>query len=204
MVSSENAGNGSPGYGDPETRERILTVTWELVAEHGAGLRLGDVAKAAGVSRQAVYLHFGDRAGLLVGLVQHMDQVLRLDTAIEQVFAAPASDELLWRTMRLNTEFWETVAPVARVLLAAQHDDDAVAAAWRDRMDLRRGVFGSIIQRIADAGDLADGWTVDRAAATLYVVAAFEPWRELTGELGWDHDTYVDEMTRVLSGAFLA
>lgn len=190
-------------YGDPDTRQRILTATWELITERGAALKLSDVATAAGVSRQAVYLHFGDRSGLLVGLVQHMDVVLELDAALGEVFAAPTSDELLRRAMRLNAEFWATVAPVARVLVAARHDDDAIAAAWRDRMDLRRVVFGSLVQSIADAGELATGWTVERGAATLYAVAAFEPWRELIDEIGWNDDTYVEEMTRLLAGALL-
>ena len=33
-----------------------------------------DVARAAGVSRQAVYLHFGSRAGLLVAMARHHDR----------------------------------------------------------------------------------------------------------------------------------
>ncbi|MDH3426552.1 MAG: TetR/AcrR family transcriptional regulator, partial [Acidimicrobiia bacterium] len=55
-------------YGDPSTRARILDATWELVAEQGAGLKLSEVASRASVSRQAIYLHFGDRPGLLVAL----------------------------------------------------------------------------------------------------------------------------------------
>ncbi|MEE9416418.1 MAG: TetR/AcrR family transcriptional regulator [Acidimicrobiales bacterium] len=193
-----------PTYGDPDTRQRILAATWSLVSERGAGFKLRDVAQTSGVSRQAVYLHFGDRAGLLVGLVQHMDDVLDLGASLSHVFEAPTSSELLQRAMRLNTEFWDTVAPVAQVLEAAQHDDQAITAAWRDRMRLRQQVFGMMIQRIADNGQLATGWTIDRGAAMLYAVAGFEPWRELTRELGWDHDTYVEEMTRILTRAMLS
>ena len=37
-------------------------------------LRLADVADRADVSRQAVYLHFGDRAGLVLGLLGWVDE----------------------------------------------------------------------------------------------------------------------------------
>ena len=60
-------------YGDPATRRRILQAAWELLEQRGAGVRLVDVADRAGVSRQAVYLHFGDRSGLLVALVDFID-----------------------------------------------------------------------------------------------------------------------------------
>ena len=52
--------------------------------------------------------------------------------------AAPTGDELLERAMQLNTDFWTAVCPVAQVLEAAQHDDEALGAAWRDRMGFAR------------------------------------------------------------------
>ena len=42
-----------------ETREKIMRATWKLLEESGgSGVRMSDIAKAAGISRQAVYLHF--------------------------------------------------------------------------------------------------------------------------------------------------
>ncbi|MCB0952277.1 MAG: helix-turn-helix transcriptional regulator, partial [Microthrixaceae bacterium] len=77
------------GYGDPETRNRILEAAWSLLAEHGAQIKLADVAARASVSRQALYLHFGDRAGLLVALVNHMDESLDLGESLVEVYSAP-------------------------------------------------------------------------------------------------------------------
>lgn len=193
----------TPGYGDPETRNRILEATWELVAEQGARLTLADAAARASVSRQAVYLHFGDRAGLLVALVQHMDSTLDLGESLAVVHAAPDGASLLEAAMRLNTTFWAQVFPVAQVLEAAQHDDDALGAAWRDRMRFRHSTFRAMIEALAERGELAEGWTVDDAAAILYAVAHFDTWRELVVELGWSNDHYVESMTRVLRRALL-
>ena len=193
----------SAGYGTPETRDRILTAAWALVAERGARIKLADVAARASVSRQAVYLHFGDRAGLLVALVNHMDESLDLGESLAQVHAAPDGAALLEAAMRLNTSFWAQVLPVAQVLEASQHDDDALGAAWRDRMQFRHATFRGMIEALADRGELAEDWTIDDAAALLYAVAHFDTWRELVAELGWSHERYVDSMTRLLRRALL-
>ena len=194
----------SGSYGDPETRTRILTVAWELIAERGSGLKLSEVAEHAEVSRQAVYLHFGDRNGLLLALVQHMDDTLALGDSLAEVFAAPTGAELLERAMRVNAEFWAGVVPVAQVLEAAQYDDEALGAAWRDRMQLRQNVFTMMIQQIADRDELADDWTIDDAAAVLYAIAHFDTWRELTRQLNWTDDHYVENLTRLLRRSLLA
>ena len=193
----------SSAYGDPGTRARILDATHELITTRGSNLKLSDVAERAGVSRQALYLHFGDRTGLLVALVNHMDSTLELGPALDHVLAAPTGAELLERAMRLNTRFWAAVAPVAHVLQAAQHDDDALGTAWRDRMQFRHHVFTEMIRAIADNNELADDWAVDDAAATLYAIAHFDTWRELTQHLGWNDDRYVDHLTTVLRRALL-
>lgn len=193
----------SIGYGDPETRNRILRATWELVAEQGAQLKLVDVAARASVSRQAVYLHFGDRAALLVALVNHMDESLDLGESLAAVHAAPDGAALIEAAMRLNTTFWAQVFPVAQVLEAAQHNDEALGAAWRDRMQFRHATFRAMIETLDKRDELAEVWTHDDAAATLYAVAHFDTWRELVIELGWSDDRYVQSMTRLLHRALL-
>lgn len=190
-------------YGDPSTRARILDAAWALVSEKGIGLKLSDVAAQASVSRQAVYLHFGDRSGLLVALVQHIDDTLDLGESLAAVHAAPDGAALLEAAMRLNTMFWAQVLPVAQVLEAAQNDDEALGNAWRDRMRFRQAVFRGMIESLADRGELDESWSVDDAAATLYAVAHFDTWRELRLQLGWTDEHYIDAMARLLQRALL-
>ena len=191
-------------YGDPQTRTRILEIAWGLVSERGSRLKLSEVAERAAVSRQAIYLHFGDRNGLLLALVDYMDKTLELGESLAHVHAAPTGAELLERAMRLNTEFWTAVFPVAQVLDAAQYDDQALGAAWRDRLKFRQLTFGSMIRQLADNGELSDVWTVEDASDMLYAVAHFDTWREFTRQLGWSDDHYVNATTTLLSRALLA
>jgi AcrR family transcriptional regulator len=56
------------------------SVAWRLMEERrGRGVRMRDIAEAAGVSRQAVYDHFGTRAKLLVATTHYVDEVRGLE-----------------------------------------------------------------------------------------------------------------------------
>jgi AcrR family transcriptional regulator len=101
---------------------------------NGQGVRMSDVAGAAGVSRQAVYDHFGSRADLMVATVRHGDEALGLDERLRRYRAATGGTERLGAFV----EFWGNYVPeihgIAMALLAARETDEAVAAAWDDRM----------------------------------------------------------------------
>ena len=191
-------------YGDPDTRKRILQTTRTLIAERGSKLKLSEVADRAGVSRQAVYLHFGDRTGLLLALVQYMDETLELSDSLARIFEAESGAEVIARTMALHSSFNAAIDPVAMMLEAAQYDDTALGAAWRDRMRFRHAVHRKIVQRIADLGELAGAWNPDTAADLFYAISLPGPWRELTREFGWDEGRYVGAMTMLLERALLA
>ena len=192
MSSAESA------YGDPDTRRRILLATWEVIEEIGADIRISDVAERAGVSRQAIYLHFGDRASLLLALVAFMPEALGFQELLAHVFAAESGVEMLRRAVVLHATYSAKIDSVARVLEAAQYQDAAVGAAWRDRMNRSRAAHRAIIERIATEGRLAEGWTVDESADLFYTVTMQGPWRELTRELGWSPEQYAERMTKLL------
>jgi hypothetical protein len=70
-------------------------------------------------------------------------------------------------------------------------------------MRFRQATFRSMIETLAQRGELAQGWSIDDSAATLYAVAHFDTWRELVVELDWSDDLYVGSMTRLLRRALL-
>ena len=49
---------GSTPRSDEEAIDRILNAVDEVVAEHGSAIRLADVARKLGVTRQTVYRYF--------------------------------------------------------------------------------------------------------------------------------------------------
>jgi AcrR family transcriptional regulator len=72
---------GSTPSSDEEAISRILNAVDEEIAEHGAAIRLADVARRLGVTRQTVYRYFPNADALLIASAMRavngfIDQVL--------------------------------------------------------------------------------------------------------------------------------
>ena len=190
-------------YGDPETRRRILDTAWALLEEQGTGVRIADIAAKAGVSRQAVYLHFGDRTSLFVALGDHVDVSFGRDRLRAHVFGAPTGVESLRRWVQTMSWYTAKIDTVSRIVELAAESDEALAAVWKDRMTGRRGHVRRIAERIAAEGQLADGWTADAAADLIFAVTLPGPWRVLTSVVGWSNERYADVITGLLELSLL-
>ncbi|MFG3496215.1 TetR/AcrR family transcriptional regulator [Streptomyces sp. NPDC047928] len=72
-------GEATPVRADAErNRARLLEAAARLAAEHGAGnLTMEAVACAAQVGKGTVFRRFGDRTGLLLALLDHVEQQLQ-------------------------------------------------------------------------------------------------------------------------------
>ena len=80
---------------DSDTRQRILKQALRLLEENrGKNVRMNDIAKAAGVSRQAIYLHFKSQADLMIATVQFGDQLQGAATLVEPWRKAVGVDKL--------------------------------------------------------------------------------------------------------------
>lgn len=189
---------------DRSTREVILDAAVRLLTERGAGVRLEDIAEEAGVSRQTVYVHFGSRTGLLLGLVERVDTSGILEPLIERVVEATTSPEALDAVVRLHAEYSPVAYPVARVLMHGRHEDDALRIAWDDRMEARRGLYREVAERLERDGLLAAEWTVEAAVEVVFALTSWQVWEQLVVDQGWSKDAYGDRLTRVLRRTLLA
>ncbi len=187
-----------------ETRTRILEATVRMLEEHGGrGVRMGDIAKAAGISRQAVYLHFASRAELLVAATRYLDEILDVDRRLAPSRAATSGAERL----ALYIDCWGHYIPeiygVAKALLLAQDTDEAAAAAWNDRMLAMRDGCRAAIEALHSDGNLAPEWTPKRATDALWTMLLVPNWENLTVECGWSTRQYVHWMKTVAKRTFI-
>ena len=186
-----------------ETRARILEAAWELVRARGAAaVTMQDVASAAGVSRQLVYVHFGDRAGLLVAMTRHHDERSGFLERVAATRTLPPAEGL----EALLREWWRyipDILPVASALYAAAGTGEDAAVAWRDRMEDLRTSFRIALARVRKDGRLARGWTVDAAADWIWMRSHLSGWQQLVGEQGWRPERYVDRATRSILAELL-
>jgi len=187
-----------------ETRTRILDAAWSQVLEHGTGgVSVKAIAEAAGVSRQLVYFHFRNRAGLLTAMARHRDAtrgfVARV-TAAEALPPAPALAALL----RAWCLYLPEILPVARALEAAHITGDEGGEAWRDRMDGLRETIAAGVDRVARDGGLAAGWSAETAADWLWAELQPAAYAHLAAWRGWTAEDYAERTVSALLGAVLA
>lgn len=187
-----------------ETRTRILEAAARILEERrGKGVRMSDVAEAAGVSRQAVYLHFGSRAELMVATARYGDEVRGLDERLRGYRAAISGVDRLGAYI----EFWGNYIPeiygIARAIRADRETDEAARAAWDDRMGAVHDACRDIIGRLYADGMLNGGWSLDEAADLLWTMLSIGNWEDLTTGCGWTTGRYIAGMQDLTRRAFV-
>jgi AcrR family transcriptional regulator len=151
---------------------------------------MSDIAAAAGVSRQAVYLHFRSRADLLVATTRYMDEVSGVEERLADFREAATGEARLAALVRFWGEHVPSIYGVARALLATYDTDEAAAAAWRDRMAAVRDGCQAVVMDLQRDGTLAEVWTPQRATDLLWSMLSVRMWEHLTIECGWSPDEY--------------
>lgn len=171
------------------TRDAVLEAAWKRL-ERGDAARLEDVATDAGVSRQAVYLHFESRGGLLLALVEHIDTKLGLYGRLEEVNAIRDPVERLVATVGLTADYQPKIHAVGMAMYHAARTDDAVRRAYDDRMALRRAGLVEILEALEKRKRLVGPWSVIETADILWAAGAPTSYEQLVVQRGWRPGRY--------------
>src|SRR3954451_12251263 len=168
-----------------DTRARILEAAIREVEAHGtADVTMAQVAAAAGVSRQLVYFHFANRAGLLTAMAGYSDEAAGFveQARVSRTLPPAAGFEHLVRSW---CAYMPQIEPITRALEAALMTGEDGAVSWRDRMEELREALRIALDRLARRDALAAGWSVDTAADWAWSRIQPSTWRHLVGERRW-------------------
>jgi AcrR family transcriptional regulator len=177
------------------TRDRILDAAAGILKKHGTAPTMSAIARAAGISRQALYLHFADRTALLVALVAHIGDREQLPAGIAAMDAAGDAAGQIRAWAHMQTWRNPRITAMGRALDSARHTDPSAAAAYRDRTGNRMRGALSIIQRLREEGRLHPTWTTAEAAALLWELTSFHVWDDLVNEAQIPPGRYVEIIT---------
>lgn len=189
-----------------DTRSRVLDVAWDMIAARGnAALSLVDVAREAGLSRQTLYLQFGSRAGLLLAMVEHMDQRSAAPAALAEARRSGDAKAAFEPYVRAWFDYLPRVFPVARALAAAATAGDVEARdAFDSRMAMLRAGFLQMTRALHEAGALRRGWTPAAAADWLFAMTHVDTWQHLVVEARWKPRDAIDRVVATLRETLLA
>lgn len=185
------------------TKTKILQAMLDLLyADPPAKTRMADVAKQAGVSRQAVYLHFDTRADLLIAATHFLDE--KLDTNVR--LAASRTAQFGRDRLHYFVSAWGNYIPeiyrVATALISMSDTDSAANAAWEKRMqDMREGCAAAIDALDAD-GTLSPDFSTEDATDMLWTLLSISNWEHSTRACGWSQEKYLAMITRVTRNLF--
>lgn len=176
-------------------RNRILDTAREMTEKQGTPPTMSALARGVGISRQALYLHFPDRAQLLLALVARVDEQEQLQADVAAVTQAPDAASAIRAWAHLQARRRPTFAPVARALASTRHADPSSSAAWADRAGYRMRLAASIIERLREEGRLDPAWTTAEAAALLWELNSFHVWDDLVNGAQIAPDRYAEIIT---------
>ncbi len=164
---------------------------------------MAQIAELAGVSRQALYLHFADRTALYLEVSRTLDASLRTPDRQRRVDDAPTGREALREAIALQAWLKPRLRGVATAMDVLRRTDPAADAAWKEREHARLERCEQVVRRVAAEGDLAPGWDVGAAARCLWAVTSQRVWDDLVVDQGWSSARYRRHLTKLLEAALL-
>jgi AcrR family transcriptional regulator len=191
----------------PETTTTMLDAAWRLMVETGqADASLTEIARAAGVSRQSLYLAFGNRAGLLAAMARRQEAASPHARRMTEIAEGPVTcPEVLLAFVEAWLAHLPGLYPVGVLLAAAAVTDDQAAQALSD--GLAGGVqrkYAAILRQLAAESLLAPGWEPLQAAEFCWSLTHVDAWKHLVVERGWSEAAFLRNRQAVIRATLLA
>jgi AcrR family transcriptional regulator len=193
-----------------ESRRRVLDAAHELLVSAGfAGMRLADVAEAAGVSVETVYKQFRNKGGLLKAVYDVRlagdDDPVPLGERPEYLAMIEEQDPA--RKIRLyaglGRRISERAGPLTIRVLECRGAHPEVEEFART-IEAER-LFGAtaFVGHLDQSGVLRPDLDADRARDELWVLISPEVWAQLVQRRGWTNDQYEAWLGEAVSAALL-
>jgi len=164
---------------------------------------MSDIAKAVGISRQALYLHFDSRTELMLATVDYVDEVKGLSERLKPFRAATTGIELLETCVGVWGNHIPEIHGLANALFNTRETNEATASAWNGRMADLQNICQRIIDTLHREGILAPKWSRRKAAEMLWAMISIQNWERLAIECGWSTNQYIRSMKILLKSTFV-
>lgn len=162
------------------------------------------IAKAAGLSRQALYLTFADRADLYVALVRRVDEVRGVPAESEKVRNAPDGVAAIHALVDMQARLLPLLKPIADVFELLRRQDPDAERAWQDRLDSRREQCRCIVERLAAEKRLRSDLSPEIAIDLAWGLTSFRMWDDLVVQCGWPAERYSARVAGLIESAIVA
>ena len=178
-----------------QARRRVLDVARALFTGDGyAATTMAAIAAAAGVSVESIYKTHGSKARLALALFHRA--IAGQDAEPAEVRADRLSAEERDPVRRLRAfgalvgEVTPRVAPLMLLVRTAAAGDPELADVWEQMLDERLERMAGHARRLAEAGHLRPGVTVEEARDVLWLYSAPEVYELMVDRRGWSPERF--------------
>ena len=187
-----------------ETRASILDAAralFETEGYHGAGLET--VAKRAGVSRQAIYLHFDSKAALLTALHERINEQ-DVEPAMQKVWACDDARAAFDAFVAASATAIPRILGIYNALEPASRVEPVAGSTFEPP---RRGRYADCLRLTSwldREGELAAGMPIRRAADILFTLTNIPSYQSLVVVCGWSPRRWTTWTRELVGRAILA
>jgi AcrR family transcriptional regulator len=185
------------------TRQQILTAAADALGAGDSAFSLGKIAERAGLTRQAVYLHFRDRGDLLVHAVEELNHRLGLAELRRQFTEASTAEAALEGLVRVLVAHTARTLPALRAVRRLLEDDEAARDAFAKRTSGRAADIRLVMAALARAHRLREGLSRSDAAGLVEALVSPDTIAKLVEQRRWSVARTASELVRVVRAAIL-
>lgn len=161
------------------------------------------VAERAGVTRRAVYLHFGSRSELVGALFPYVAEVEGLAESLRPVWDAADGVAALEAWARHLARYHRRVLAVARAIERVRHVDADAARHYDRARKAQYATCRRLAAGLAAERRLAPGWTAASAADVLLALVSSDLIEALLVERGWSEERLAEHLVLLYRSAFV-
>src|SRR5690349_22973588 len=153
-----------------QTRRDIQHAARALFARQGyAATSVTDIAREAGVAVQTIYSRLGSKQGMLLALIDLIDEEADVTALVTAIHTAESPAHALAAEVRLTRTFQQRCGDIIGALFAAAAIEPELATAVVEARRRHRDGARLAVARIAELGGMRGGLAPERAAALIAV-----------------------------------
>ena len=164
---------------------------------------MGAIAKEAGLSRQALYLIFEDKADLFIG-PRYVDGRRIWSRSWRKSATRPTGVDALLAIVDLQARLNPGYKPIVDAFEILRRQDPAAEKAWHDRLDHRLAGARAVAGRIAAEGRLRPGLAHAVAADLIWTLTSMATWDDLVARRGWTASEYREHVSALLLSSLVS
>jgi AcrR family transcriptional regulator len=173
------------------TRRAILQAARRLFADRGfANTTVRELAERAGVAVQTIYGTFGSKAGVLMGLVDLLDEEAGIEAVLVRIRDTEDPREVLRLTARICRQVRERCGDIVLMARQGASTDERIAAALAEGLARRNAGLEMIVRRLDSQGALREGLDPRVATDIAAALATDEICDVLVDQRHWSYDDY--------------